>query len=517
LAAVAFYLMFSATPAVTADSPDLSTWTFTPLEQAMVPPAYEAGVMRMEVVDHDSPFDVLHGIDVGPRILVGEVFYPIEPGSGGTAPTTMAYYYDTPAAYARTVAIWFGVPEEAVDGFLGLFGTSIAEHMAAEREGINANAPMADGSFPILLLFQGAGGRGHQADDLAREYARRGYIVVALDTSGVSVRTPIGRALDPAFTELINALSAIPCPPVPGPTACYDIVNGEYVAADRGGVVWTSPFALEQYVVQRAYDAVAMIETVKSVFGSRADDSRVGIFGISLGGPPTYMAPTLVDALRGMPHARYAGYAIVPGAFTTRTIGMDNGKGGLFGETIGAILCQGDPACDPLVAATQIRMPLGFTLHQEDQRIILNRERFFYFTPWPGYGPGLTDEPSESNRTPANLISFEAIPSGIPAIYVEVPDSDHMDFTTDPLFQLFDAFFLPDNRVFTGEPYTPLDLEKQIEILVHYSVSFFDLTLKGKRGSLGALKTGRYNNVTEDGRDVLVRTKSLEVWPDGPR
>ena len=69
---------------------------------------------------------------------------------------------------------------------------------------------------------------------------------------------------------------------------------------------------------------------------------------------------------------------------------------------------------------------------------------------------------------------------------------------------------MPDNRLVTGEPFSPLDIEAQIEILAHYSTGFFDLTLKGKRGSLGALKTGRYNNVTEDGRNVIVEAKSLE-------
>ena len=137
--------------------------------QSEAPPPYEAGVMRMEVVDQSSPFDSLYGINVGPRILVGDVFYPIKPGSGGETPITLAYYYDSPEAYARTVAAWFRVPAAIIDIVLGNFGTSIAEHLATQREGIYANAPLAEGSFPIILLFGGSGMRGHQSDDLARE------------------------------------------------------------------------------------------------------------------------------------------------------------------------------------------------------------------------------------------------------------------------------------------------------------------------------------------------------------
>jgi hypothetical protein len=176
---------------------------------------------------------------------------------------------------------------------------------------------------------------------------------------------------------------------------------------------------------------------------------------------------------------------------------------------MGTILCQGVPGCDPLQAVSSMDQPIGFGVAQEDGNI-LTRESFLYNTPWPGYGPGFSEEPSLSEKFPANRDVFEAVIDGVPALWVEVPDSQHLDFTTDPFFRLLDTLLLPDNRLFTGEPFTPLETETQIEIMGHYAVGFFDLVLKGKRGSLGALKTGRYNNVTEDGRGVVVKTKSLE-------
>jgi hypothetical protein len=481
--------------------------------QAKAPTPYEAGVMRMAVVDHDSPFDILHGIEVGPRILVGEVFYPIEPGSGGETPINLSYYYDSVDAYARLVAGWFGVPPAFADMVLSNFGTSLAEHLATPREGIYADTPIAEGVFPLLLLFHGSAMRAHQTDDLPREYAERGYVVVALDAPGVSPLTPVGRAMEPGFTELGTALGSLPpCfDPLFASGICFDPVNGEYGSPDGGGLVWMAPYLMEQYVIQRAYDGVAMIEEVKAVFPDHVDDTKVGVVGVSLGGPPTFMAPKLIDALRSMPDARYVGYGVVPSPMTLRSIGLDDGNGGLFGEAMGDIICQGDPSCDPFNAASSMNQPIGFGVAQEDGNIF-NRENFLYSIPWwLGYGPDLSEEPSLSNKFPANRDVFESVVDGVPSIWVELPDSQHLDETTDPLFSLFDMFFMPDNRLVTGEPFTPLEIDTQIEIIAHYSLGFFDLTLKGKRGSLGALKTGRYNNVTEDGRGVIVEAKSLEV------
>ncbi len=492
-----------------------------PPEQGKAKLPYDAGVARLEVVDESQPFDPLHGIMEHPRILVGVVYYPIERGAGGSTPITLSYYHDAPEyeSYSRTFGWGFGIPWMYADAFLNGYDSSIEEHLGTERGGIYAEAPIAQGRFPVVIQLNGSGGRGHQADDIGGEFARRGYIYIALDAPGVSSLTPIGRvSLDP-YPGLAAALGGLPECSADRPPLCFNPGPGEYGVADDGGIVWGSGYLWETYEVQRARDAVAMLDRVKRTFRWKADTRRVGIIGISLGGPPTFVAPQLIDAFRGLRGDRYAAYGVVPTPFAVNWVGEDV-LGYPFGSQIGAILCQGLPGCEPIEAARRLDFPVGIHIAEEDWLITgfpysESAEWTFYNTyplyDFPGYGPGLTPEPSPENRSPANRIFFESVSEGVPALWVQVPDSSHLNWNSNPLMRWFDDNALdPPIRVFAPWGlYEPLPIELQQEILVHYSAAFFDLTLKGKRGSVGALKTGRYKHVTPDGRGVEVESRSL--------
>jgi hypothetical protein len=498
-----------------------------PPEQRKAKLPYDAGVARLEVVDESQPFDPLHGIMVHPRILVGAVYYPIRRGAGGSTPINLSYYHDAPEdeSYSRTFGWGFGIPSMYADAFLNDYDSSIEDHLDTERSGIYAEAPIAWGRFPVVIQLNGAGGRGHQADDIGGEFARRGYIYVALDAPGVSSLTPIGRVSLEPYPDLATALGGLPlCEPTSDgrPPLCFNPGPGEYGVADDGGIVWGSGDLWETYEVQRARDAVAMLEKVKKMLRWRADTRRVGILGISLGGPPTFVAPQLIDALRGLRGDRFAAYGIVPSPFAVNWVGEDV-LGYPFGSQIGAILCQGVPDCEPIEAARRLDFPVGIHIAEEDWLITgfpysESAEWTFYNTypshGFPGYGPGLTPEPSPENRSPANRIFFESVSEGVPALWVQVPDSSHLSWNSNPLMRWFDDNVLePPIQVFAPYGlYEPLPMELQQEILVHYAAAFFDLTLKGRKWSaLGALKTDRYENVTPDGRGVTVETRSLEA------
>jgi hypothetical protein len=511
---VAFLLAATALAATPYHVPD----------RAPAAPRYDAGVARFEVVDESQPFDILHGILEHPRILVGVVYYPIARRAGGRTPITLAYYHDAPEyeSYSRTIEWYFKIPSMSADDILGMFGGSVEAHLSTERSGIYADAPIAQGRFPVVVQFNGSAGRGHQGDDVGGRFAQRGYIYVALDAPGVSSLTPVGRVGLDAHHDLAAALSALPpcqaTSPVE-PPLCFNKTHGEYGVADDGGILWALPVSRwETYVEQRARDAVAMLKRLRQVFRGRADTQRVGIVGISLGAPAAFAAPQLIDALRHVRGDRYAAYAIVPTPFGVNMVGED-AYGYTFGSQIGEILCGRARHCDPLEAARRFDFPVGIHIAEEDRLIIgspppsdppppewaPSAEWTFHL-----YYPGYPDAPSPENRAPANRILFDSISHGVPALWVQVPDADHIDFISSPLYRLFDDFFFLPYRVFSPyEPYEPLPMALQQEILAHYSTAFFDLTLKGKMSALKALKTDRFRELTPDGRGVEVEAKSL--------
>jgi hypothetical protein len=497
--------------------------------QAQAPSAFDAGVMRMEVVDEGRPLDPLHGVMVGPRILVGVVYYPIERSPDPGPSINLSYYYDVPQfeSYSRSVGWRAKVPSTQADGFLNLFGSSIEAHLNTERTGIYAGVPIARGRFPVVIQFNGSAARGHQGDDFARAFARRGYIYIALDAPGVSSLTPLGRVDLESYPALNSALEALPpCEPVPNvPPVCFNAGPDEYGVADDGAAVWmppglpSEPWPWEAHEIQRARDGVAALERIEEMFPGKVDTNRVGIVGLSLGGPPAFVAPQLINALREVEGDRYAAYGIVPTPFTFKMIG-DDSFGQAFGGQIGEILCDGAPGCDPIEAVRQLDFPVGIHIAEEDVAITgtpgSDSSEWNIYNYYPGYGPGLTPAPSPDNRSPANLITFQSVSDGVPALWVQTPDSDHLSASSDPIWRLIDDFiWVPETRLFPPyDPYEPLPLELVQEIAMHYAVAFFDLTLNDGRGALGALKTGRYRHVTPDGRGVTVIGKSLEVRLD---
>ena len=491
-----------------------------PPEQARARPPYDAGVVRFEVVDESQPFDPLHEIMAHPRILVGVVYYPVRRGPWPRPAIDMSFYNDPPEyeSYSRMLE-WgwlLGLYGLDANTFLGFYGSSVQEHLDTERAGISEGGPIARGRFPVVVQFNGSTMRGHQSDDIGGQFARRGYIYVGLDAPGVSNLTSLGRVDVDSYPMLKDELLPLaPCVAIPGdiPASCYNAEPAEYGVSDGGPV--TNVLARETYEVQRARDAVAMIEQVERLFPGRADTRRVGVLGVSLGADAAFVAPQMIDALRGVRGDRYAAYGVVPVPFLVNTIGLSDWTGHVFGTEIGAILCDGAPGCDPLAAARQFDFPLGFHVAEEDWLMIGTPEapgaewgEYYFF---PGYGPGLSPPPSPENRAPANRILFDSISKGVPALWVQVPDSGHLNWNSQPAYRWYDDYQLPPLRLFApGESYEPLSMELQQEILVHYAAAFFDLTLKGKRGSLGALRTGRYRHVTPDGRGVTVDAKSLE-------
>ena len=485
---------------------------------------YDAGVLRFEVVDETQPFDPLHGIMAHPRILVGVVYYPIPKKPRHRSPIDMSFYYDPPEyeSYSRTLEWGWSLGLLGVDAntFLGFYGSSVQEHLDTEREGIHEGIPIARGRFPVVVQLNGSAMKGHQSDDIGGPLARRGYVYIGLDAPGVTNITSIGRVDLDGYPELRDALAALPpCVAVPNavPFACFNADDGEYGVVDGGTVMVPSGRLRETYVLQRARDAVAMLEQIEHLFPRRADTSRVGVLGVSLGAKPAFVAPQLINALRGVRGDRYAAYGVVPVPFEVNAIGETDDLGYEFGHEIGVILCGDRPDCDPLEAARRFDYPVGFHVAEEDWGVIGTREapmaEWMFYLGMPGYGPGKTPPPSVDNRAPANRLLFESISRRVSSLWVQVPDTGHVNWISQPAIRWFDDQYLPALRLFSLEPYEPLPMELQQEILVHYAAAFFDLNLKGNRKAIWDLKTRRYQALTPDGRGVTVDARSLwKAW-----
>lgn len=177
-----------------------------------------------------------------PRRLMAQVWYPTTAGAAGRR----AAYVDDAAAL-RPLARLLGLPPWMLD------------HLVLVRTHARRDAPLAgaSGRYPVLIFAHGRGGYRQHSTALVEALASHGYVVLALDQPGVAagVRMPDGERLDfdPRMAERDFAHAVVP-------TLAADIV-----------------FAIDELERLDRADP-------ERRFTGRLDLSRLGAFGVSLGG-----------------------------------------------------------------------------------------------------------------------------------------------------------------------------------------------------------------------------------------
>ena len=144
------------------------------------PGPYGVGIRRLSLVD-ESRHDPLTD---GPRKLVTEIWYPIDPAEGAatndggeSSQATFTEFFAPHRETARKVVEYFG------DGDLE------AVERRFRSRGVR-DAPLRKGSYPLLIFSHGNGGLRHQSVFQMDHLASHGYVVASPDHTGNAAVTP---------------------------------------------------------------------------------------------------------------------------------------------------------------------------------------------------------------------------------------------------------------------------------------------------------------------------------------
>lgn len=299
---------------------------------------YDVGHQFLVSTNFDRNFDDLNAqllglpLDVAPRAIMGEVWYPIDKVSGED-PIRYIDYYDyfnndpdqiqALAAFKRSFANLGVLMEACIDGSAApapgqpAYCSDNQGVSQLTNTGIFKNKPIAKGKFPILVYTPGSGGFPLNEGDFFSEVIKAGYIVVAIRITGEAGWTPMTRI--PGFSDatkfepLRNALNGINCDDVPSYLpVCFNADNQEYISDSRFDIAYIGMELGEKEVVQRGLDSIDAIKEVKNMFGKRADDTKIGVLSLSAGGAFATVAGQVIEALGGISHKKVR-YANIPG------------------------------------------------------------------------------------------------------------------------------------------------------------------------------------------------------------
>jgi predicted dienelactone hydrolase len=204
---------------------------------------YGIGTVTYHWVDEDRP-ELFTEDPQDRREIVVQLWYPARPD-----PTASRVAYVPDAEILSPLAELVGLPHFTLS------------HLRYVRTHAVASAPVADGRpYPLLVLATGRGGYRQYNTLGVQELVSRGYIVAAIDHpySDAGVVFPDGRlvTLDPRM------------------------LDGDFVDSMLSFIAGDASFTLDRVTALNIADP-------HGVLTGRIDVSRVGLFGLSLGGEIT--------------------------------------------------------------------------------------------------------------------------------------------------------------------------------------------------------------------------------------
>lgn len=171
-------------------------------------------------------------------------------------------YYPT-ATIAATASPAAQMTEPHIDNLSARFGQQISARLAAGRGFATASAPIAEGSWPVIVFAPGWRLAAHDYRTLLEDMASRGYVVLAVAQSPTSERPPYLETAA-AIETIVSALA------VPGDDAFTQALD-----TSRIGAMGHSVGGAAASLAASKSDTIAAVVNLDGDFGGESEHALV--------------------------------------------------------------------------------------------------------------------------------------------------------------------------------------------------------------------------------------------------
>jgi len=287
---------------------------------------YAVGSQTRFIHDYSRGYDSVGGIDAGVRILITEVWYPVdhavvaEDAAGYRRATYGDYVFGDREMHRlmMTQTTFFHLtPDSVRDGVsLTEINATIDELFVRERNSyVDAPPATSQNPWPVVVMSHGDAGSRYNMETACEYLAAHGYLVIAPEHTGNSPYSLTGRDPALAATGGDSELQARMADVMPhldnrGAYGNHDTYGQSYAPLGTGLESSESLVNLDDSLVQRVNDLRATLDELEEMnhsgpFAKRLALGRIGLMGRSFGGTTTLAALALEPRLS-------AGMAVVP-------------------------------------------------------------------------------------------------------------------------------------------------------------------------------------------------------------
>lgn len=289
---------------------------------------YAVGSTTLFIHDESRSYDSVGGVDAGIRILITEIWYPVDHAVIEDAPSsyTRATYGDYVFGNSdmhrlmMTKTTFFHLtPETVREGVSQQQIDAAIDELFTRQRGSYVDAPIADGDrLPVIVMTHGDAGSRYNMESACEYLAAHGYFVIAPEHTGNSPYSMTGQ--DPALAvaggnpdlraRMAPVLKSLNAHGAYGREEDY---GQSYVPLGSGQLDADALTALDKSLLQRVNDLRATLGELDRInaegpFTGRLDLEKIGLMGRSYGGATTLAGLALEDRFS-------AGFSVVPPSF----------------------------------------------------------------------------------------------------------------------------------------------------------------------------------------------------------
>lgn len=452
---------------------------------------YAVGSSTMFIHDTSRGYDSVVGVDDGIRILITEIWYPVDHDVADAGSYRRATYGDYVFGdrdmhhLMMTKTTFFHLtPDTVRDGVSDAQIEAAIEDLFLTGRASYVDAPLAanDEPWPVIVMTHGDAGSRYNMETVCEYLAANGYVVIAPEHTGNSPYSLTGR--DPALgedgdPELREKMSEVmPLLSDHGAYGPEDNYGQSYTPLSSGRSSVEFLQDLDESLLQRLNDLRAALDELdrmnsEGFAGAGAgalDLDRVGLMGRSFGGATTLIGLAMEPRFA-------AGFSVVPPGWADPRPSLPSEL--LAPAGVESVML----AADGPFPLTDISKPTVLLSGAEDGLIIGLAAR--------QAGPGGTDAPTPGNPHTLMRQAFEE--TDAPVIWGLLADSNHSTFGVSGGYWWPDLkpnsqtrYFEPESEFELIAPKIAHQMQKEL------ALAFFDVTIRENELAKRKLLENRY-------------------------